>query len=446
MPGINPQPSADDVEKLLDHLDPNIGMILNLALEGGDITAQDATVLFETSGMEYHALVLTADELRRRTVGDVVTYVVNRNINFTNVCIKRCGFCAFSRDFREEQGYLLPVEEIIRRAKEAWDYGATEVCIQAGLPPQMEGDLYIRLCEAIKAELPGMHIHGFSPEEVLYGSVRSRISIREYLQGLKDAGVGSLPGTSAEVLDQELRDLISPGRIRVDQWTEVITTAHELGIPTTSTVMFGHRETNEQLSEHMAYIRDIQKKTGGITEFVPLSFVASEAPMFLKGLVEGVRSGPTGTDVIKVHAIARIMLNNWIPNIQASWVKEGSRVSQLLLTAGVNDLGGTLINESISTSAGAQHGQLMRPSEFRQIIRQAGRIPAERYTTYTTRRVFSDADEELDPLDLVGDNVEELFGSYNMLVQMDKFRFQHPKYSDQSAETSSAVTPSGTSG
>ncbi len=446
MPGTNPQPSAGGVEGLLSHLDPQVAGILNLALEGQDITAQDATVLFETSGVEYNALAMTADELRRRTVGDVVTYVVNRNINFTNVCIKRCGFCAFSRDFREEQGYMLPLDEIIRRAKEAWDYGATEVCIQAGLPPQMEGDMYIRLCEAIKAELPDMHIHGFSPEEVLYGSVRSRISIREYLQGLKAAGVGSLPGTSAEVLDQELRDLISPGRIRVDQWTEVITTAHELGIPTTSTVMFGHVETNAQLAAHMVYIRDIQQRTGGITEFVPLSFVASEAPMFLKGLVEGVRSGPTGTDVVKVHAIARIILNNWIPNIQASWVKEGSRVSQLLLTAGVNDLGGTLINESISTSAGAQHGQLMRPSEFRQIIRQAGRIPAERYTTYATRRLFSDTDEELDPLDLVGDNVEELFGSYNMLVQMENFRFQHPKYSRQAVETTPAATPSGTSG
>ncbi len=450
MPGINPQFSTGGVEGLLSHLDPHVAGILNSALEGQDISAPDATVLFETSGMEYNALVLTADELRRRTVGDVVTYVVNRNINFTNVCIKRCGFCAFSRDFREEQGYLLPVDEIIRRAKEAWDYGATEVCIQAGLPPQMEGNLYIKLCEAIKAELPDMHIHGFSPEEVLYGSVRSRVSIREYLQGLKDAGVGSLPGTSAEVLDQELRDIISPGRIRVDQWTEVITTAHELGIPTTSTVMFGHVETNAQLASHMAYIRGIQQRTGGITEFVPLSFVASEAPMFLKGLVENVRSGPTGTDVIKVHAIARIMLNNWIPNIQASWVKEGSRVSQLLLTAGVNDLGGTLINESISTSAGAQHGQLMRPSEFRQIIRQAGRVPAERYTTYTTRRVFNDEDEELDPLDLVGENVEELFGSYNLLVQMDKFRFQHPKYADRAPDQADksvpAVTPSRTSG
>ena len=212
MPGINPQFSTGGGEGLLSHLDPHVAGILNSALEGQDISAPDATVLFETSGMEYNALVLTADELRRRTVGDVVTYVVNRNINFTNVCIKRCGFCAFSRDFREEQGYLLPVDEIIRRAKEAWDYGATEVCIQAGLPPQMEGNLYIKLCEAIKAELPDMHIHGFSPEEVLYGSVRSRVSIREYLQGLKDAGVGSLPGTSAEVLDQELRDIISPGR------------------------------------------------------------------------------------------------------------------------------------------------------------------------------------------------------------------------------------------
>jgi FO synthase subunit 2 len=371
---------------------------------------------------------MVADELRRRTVGDLVTYVVNRNINFTNVCIKRCGFCAFSRDFREEEGYFLPLNEIVRRAREAWDYGATEVCVQAGLPPQMEGDLYIRLCEAIKEELPDMHIHGFSPEEVLYGSIRSRCTIREYLEGLRDAGVGSLPGTSAEVLDQELRDRISPGRITVDQWKEVITTAHELGIPTTSTVMFGHVETSEQVAQHISLLRDIQRSTGGFTEFVPLSFVNSEAPMFLRNLVDNVRSGPTGMDVVKVHAIARIMLNNWIPNIQASWVKEGSRMSQLLLASGVNDLGGTLINESISTSAGAQHGQLMRPAEFRQMIREAGRIPAERYTTYGLHRVFDQDDGQVDPLDLVGDNVEEIFGSYHRLVKLDTFRFEHPRH------------------
>ena len=430
--------TVGDIETLVARLRAPVARVLNDALEGKDITTEDAILLFDTTGAEFGALGIVADHLRERTVGDVVTYVVNRNINFTNVCIKRCGFCAFSRDFREEEGYFLPVSEIIRRAREAWDYGATEVCVQAGLPPQMEGDLYIKLCEAIKEELPDIHVHGFSPEEVLYGSIRSRCSIREYLQGLQAAGVGSLPGTSAEVLDQELRDLISPGRIRVDQWVEVITNAHELGIPTTSTVMFGHVETNEQIARHLALLRDIQQKTGGFTEFVPLSFVNSEAPMFLKGLVEDVRSGPTGMDVVKVHAIARIMLNNWIPNIQASWVKEGSRMSQLLLTTGVNDLGGTLINESISTSAGAQHGQLMRPSEFRQMIRQAGRVPAERYTTYGIKRVFSDSDEELDPLDLVGDNVEEIFGSYHRLVQLDTFRFSHPRHSAKEGVESNA--------
>jgi FO synthase subunit 2 len=417
---------AQNLETLISAVKPETAAVLDRALSGEDITSEEAVVLFGTEGQEYNAMVMVADEMRRRTVGDIVTYVVNRNINFTNVCIKGCGFCAFSRDFREEEGYLLPTEEIIRRAKEAWDYGATEVCVQAGLPPKMEGDLYIRLCEAIKKELPDMHIHGFSPEEVLYGSIRSDCTIRAYLTDLKAAGVGSLPGTSAEVLDQELRDKISPGRITVDQWTEVITTAHELGIPTTSTVMFGYLETPIQLAKHMDLIRGIQMQTGGITEFVPLSFVHTEAPMFIKGLVDNVRPGPSGIDVIKMHAIARIMLNNWIPNIQASWVKEGPRMSQLLLTAGVNDLGGTLINESISTAAGAQHGQLMRPSEFRQMIRQAGRIPAERYTTYKTRRVFSDTDQELDPLDLVGDNVEEVFGSYKRLVKLDTYRFEHP--------------------
>ncbi len=419
--------SIRDLESLIGNLRPAVAGILNRALDGQDISVPDAVALFETTGVEFNAVGLVADELRRRTVGDLVTYVVNRNVNFTNVCIKRCGFCAFSRDFREEEGYFLPVNEIIRRAREAWDYGATEVCIQAGLPPQMEGDLYIKLCEAIKEELPDIHVHGFSPEEVLYGSIRSRCTIREYLEGLQAAGVGSLPGTSAEILDQELRDRISPGRISVDLWKEVITTAHELGIPTTSTIMFGHVETNEQIANHIALLRDMQRQTGGFTEFVPLSFVNSEAPMFLRGLVENVRSGPTGMDVVKTHAIARMMLNNWIPNIQASWVKEGSRMSQLLLTAGVNDLGGTLINESISTAAGAQHGQLMRPGEFRDMIRQAGRTPAERFTDYKLKRVFNETDQELDPLDLVGDNVEEIFGSYRRLVKMDSYRFEHPR-------------------
>ena len=439
MPESNNQNSPATLSVLVSTLRPEVASVLDRALAGEDISVSDGEVLFGTHGPEFTALMMVADELRRRAVGDLVTYVVNRNINFTNVCIKRCGFCAFSRDFRQEEGYFLPVNEIIRRAKEAQQYGATEVCVQAGLPPQMEGDLYIKLCEAIKEELPDMHVHGFSPEEVLYGSIRSKCSIRDYLQGLKDAGVGSLPGTSAEVLDQDLRDLISPGRITVDQWIEVITTAHDLGIPTTSTVMFGHVETDTQIVKHIALLRDIQKTTGGFTEFVPLSFVNSEAPMFLQGTVDNVRSGPSGMDVVKVHAVARIMLNNWIPNIQASWVKEGSRMSQLLLTAGVNDLGGTLINESISTSAGAAHGQLMRPAEFRGMIREAGRTPAERYTTYGLRRVFSEVDEIVDPLDLVGDNVEEIFGSYNQLVKLDTYRFEHPRAERERAEAQQQV-------
>ena len=412
--------------ELIESVSSDVSQILAAALAGEDISVDDACVLLDAKGVDYNSTLTVADELRRKTVGDIVTYVVNRNINFTNVCIKGCGFCAFSRDFREEQGYFLPVEEIVRRSREAWEYGATEVCIQAGLPPQMEGDLYIRLCEAIKKELPDIHIHGFSPEEVLYGSIRSKVSIKEYLISLKNAGVGSLPGTSAEILDQALRDEISPGRITKDQWIEVITTAHELSIPTTSTIMFGHVETNKQVAEHIGLIRDLQKETGGFTEFVPLSFVNSEAPMFLKGLVPNVRTGPTGMDVMKVHAISRIMLNNWIPNIQASWVKEGDRISQLLLNAGVNDLGGTLINESISTSAGAQHGQLMKPSTFRDMIRDAGRIPAERHTTYKIRKIFDSSDVENDPLDYVGDNVEDIFGSYNKLINLEEYRFEHP--------------------
>ena len=419
------------LERLVGTLDPTAARVLSDALDGKDITVDQAVALFDASGQELNATMMVADELRRRTVGDLVTYVVNRNINFTNVCIKRCGFCAFSRDHRQEEGYFLPISEVLRRAKEAWDLGATEVCIQAGLPPQMQGDLYVRICEAIKAEMPDIHIHGFSPEEVLYGSTRSKCSIRDYLKALKEAGVGSLPGTSAEILDQELRDLISPGRISKDQWIDVITTAHDLGIPTTSTIMFGHVETNEHKARHIALIRDIQKGTGGITEFVPLSFVHSEAPMHFQKVVDGVRSGATGTEVLKVHAIARIMLNNWIPNIQASWVKEGLRLSQILLIAGVNDLGGSLINESISTAAGAQHGQLVRPSEFRQTIRDAGRVPAERYTTYKIKKVFDEHDDPQDPLDLIDDNLEERFGSYHSMVKMEGFRFKHPKHRDK---------------
>ena len=411
------------VEHALAQVPPDIARTLDRALGEREVTVEEGARLFEARGPALLALMTVADELRRRAVGDAVTYVVNRNINFTNVCIKGCGFCAFSRDHREEEAYYLPMEEVVRRAREAWDLGASEVCIQAGLPPKMDGMLYVDMCRAIKRELPDIHIHGFSPEEVLYGSVRSGLSIEEYLSALKEAGVGSLPGTSAEILDDEVRGRISVGRIDTATWTRVITSAHRLGIPTTSTIMYGHVETDLQRTRHLALLRDLQKETGGFTEFVPLSFIHSEAPIFAKGLVQGIRTGATGDEVVRMHAIARIMLHGHIDNVQVSWVKEGLKLAQICLDAGTNDLGGTLINESISTSAGAGFGQLVPPRELRRFVWDAGRVPVERTTGYEVRRTFVQEEDSVDPLDQVGDNPEGRFGSYQQLVASDRFRF-----------------------
>ncbi|MHB8574317.1 MAG: 5-amino-6-(D-ribitylamino)uracil--L-tyrosine 4-hydroxyphenyl transferase CofH [Dehalococcoidia bacterium] len=408
--------------RLLPALSPEVARVLEKALVGGEVSVDEGELLFGVTGLDLHALTIAADELRAATTGVTTTYVVNRNVNFTNVCIKHCGFCAFSRDHRTEEGYFLPESEIVRRAQQAWELGATEVCVQAGLPPKMDGRLYVDLTLALKKALPEMHLHGFSPEEVLYGSVRSRVSIREYIGWLKEAGVGSLPGTSAEVLDQEVRNVIAPGRITVDQWIEVVKSAHEVGVPTTSTIMYGHVETARQRAAHIALLRDIQRETGGFTEFVPLSFVHSESPMWQKGLVKGMRSGPSGQDVMKMYAVSRIMLNGFIPNIQVSWVKEGLRLGQLGLTAGGNDLGGTLINESISTSAGAQNGQLVRPAELRAVARDLGRVPAERSTLYGIRRVFHEEPATPEPLDDPTLDTEQ-FGSYARLTQAADFRF-----------------------
>jgi FO synthase subunit 2 len=414
------------LDSLLKGIDPLISSTLDRALSDKEISENEAVELFDSNGAEMNVVVLVADELRRRTVGNNVTYVINRNINFTNVCIKRCGFCAFSRDFREEEGYFLPIEEVVKRAKEASELGATEICIQAGLPPKMEGHLYIDICNAVKKELPNIHIHAFSPEEVLYGAVRSELPVEEYLKMLKEAGIGSLPGTAAEILDQELRDIISPGRISSKDWINIIKLAHSMQIPTTSTIMYGHVESSLHKAKHLALIRSIQKETCGFTEFVPLSFVHSEAPMYNHNIIPNIRPGADGNEVIKMHAISRIMLHGHINNIQVSWVKEGPRMSQLLLAAGVNDFGGTLINESISTAAGAQYGQLMKPKQIRSIIKSAGRIPAQRSTTYRVLKVYDIEEEDyrnysdtrLDKAD------PHEFGSYQELIKLDTFRYR----------------------
>jgi len=414
-----------NIDALFKNSDPIIADILNNALSDKEISVKEGIELYNVGDVDFHLVGLVANEIRRKRVGDIVSYVVNRNINFTNVCIKQCGFCAFSRDFREEEGYFLPTEEIVRRAKEAYQVGATEVCIQAGLPPDMEGDVYENICREIKKEIPDIHIHGFSPEEILYGAARSETTIEEFLKRMKEAGVGTLPGTSAEILDQELRDKISPGRISVENWEKVIKTAHKMGINTTSTMMFGHLETIEDRVKHIVKLRDIQKETGGFTEFVPLDFVHSEAPMYKHQLHEGIKQGGSGNDVLLTHAISRIMLNNSIDNLQMSWVKEGQKMSQLLLMWGANDFGGTLINESISTSAGSEYGQLLKPKEIRRMVREIKRIPAERDTHYNILKKFENENEAEDELDKISNASQ--FGSYVELVKINKFNYKNPK-------------------
>jgi 7,8-didemethyl-8-hydroxy-5-deazariboflavin synthase CofH subunit len=397
----------------------SIEAILDRALEGHELSALDGAALFAAEGADFQRLISAADELRRRRVGDHVAYVINRNVNFTNVCVKRCGFCAFSRGHRAEQGYFLPTEEILRRVREAWDLGATEVCIQAGLPPRIDGNFYIDLCRAIKEAIPEIHVHAFSPEEILYGATLSNRSIEDYLKAMKDVGLGSMPGTSAEILDDRIRDIISPGRISTHDWITVIRTAHQVGIPTTSTIMYGHIETALDRARHLELLRGIQKETAGITEFVPLSFIAAEAPMVKKSLVPGIPAELAREDVLRMYAVARLMLDQWIPNIQATWVKQGAQLAQECLQAGANDFGGTLMNESISTSAGAQHGQFLHPAELRSWIREAGRIPVQRSTMYQTLRVFAEEPMQPEP---VWDG--ERFGSYSTLIASPEFRFR----------------------
>jgi 7,8-didemethyl-8-hydroxy-5-deazariboflavin synthase CofH subunit len=430
-----------DLSSALSNASESTRRLLEGCLEGQELSWEQGCTLSRVTGNDWLAMCKAADAMRKELAGDVVTYVVNRNINFTNVCVKSCSFCAFSRKHRSEEAYMISLEEIIRRTQEAHEFGATEVCIQAGLAPGMEGRWYIDLCQAVKKAVPDIHVHGFSPEEVKYGVHRSGMSIRNYLQALQDVGLGSLPGTSAEIFDDSLRNTISPGRITTDEWFAIIGTAHELGIPTTSTIMFGHIETVEQRVRHLEQLRTLQKQTGGFTEFVPLSFVFQEAPMFREHMVEGLREGLTEQETLGFYALSRLFLGKHFTNLQASWVKEGLAMSEMLLHVGVNDLGGTLMNESISTSAGANYGQLMTPHTLRSTIRNAGRIPAQRDTLYRTLRQYAaqeQADESADPLDSL-ENADQKFGSYQALTKDQRFRYQKAKGATAKPRTSLPV-------
>lgn len=373
------------VEELLPHLKVETAATLEKALTGHEIGLKEALRLAGAEGEELVALAAAADLLRQKKTGEVVTYVVCRNINFTNVCYVGCKFCAFSTGPNKPDAWNHSLEEVARRAEEAWNRGATEICMQGGLARDMAPFYYRELLQAIKSKVPKIHIHAYSPMEIVYGVELTGLPLKEYLLMLRGAGLDSIPGTAAEILDDRVRRVLSKNKLTVAQWTEVISTAHNLGIPTTSTMMYGHRENPGHWVRHMLLLREIQKKTGGFTEFVPLGFVHYNTALYRQGLA---RPGPTPEEHIRVHALARLLLNDTIPNLQVSWVKMGRKMAQLCLRSGANDFGGTLMEESISRLAGSQEGQMMWPYEFRGLISEIGRIPAQRSTTYRILRTW----------------------------------------------------------
>ncbi len=363
--------------------DAKLQRILGAACAGATLSEPDIVALFQARGAQFDAVCAAADELRRATVGDTVRYVVNRNINYTNVCSFRCHFCAFSKgkghDSLRGTPYDLGLDEVVRRTEEAWQRGATEVCMQGGIHPDYTGETYLALCRAVKRAIPQMHVHAFSPLEVWHGAQTLNVSVDDFVQRLRAAGLGTLPGTAAEILDDEVRAVICPDKLNTQTWLDVIEASHRAGFRTTATIMFGHVDRYEHWARHLLRIRALQQRTGGFTEFVPLPFVHMEAPMYLRGKA---RKGTTYRETVLMHAVARLALHPVIPNVQVSWVKLGEQGVRACLQAGANDLGGTLMNESISRAAGTCHGQEMAPQQMDQLIASIGRVPQQRTTLY----------------------------------------------------------------
>jgi 7,8-didemethyl-8-hydroxy-5-deazariboflavin synthase CofH subunit len=350
------------------------------SLDGSALTREECLLLANCTDDDLFGLVVAANEIRLRLVGDVVSYVVTRNINFTNLCFVGCKFCAFGVGPHHETAYFLSLDEVAQKSREAEQWGATEVCIQGGLPRDLPPFYYRDILRVVKSATPKMHCHAFSPMEMTYGVELTGMSIREYLLMLKENGLDTLPGTAAEILDDSVRHVLSRNKLSTAQWREVIETAHQCGIRSTSTMMYGHRETPEHWVNQLLLLREIQSRTGGFTEFVPLGFIHDNTLLFAQGLA---RAGATLEEHLKVHALARVLLAGAINHIQVSWVKLGREVSQLMLLAGADDYGGTLFEENISRLAGATAGQYVSAAEFQERILELGRIPAQRNTVYT---------------------------------------------------------------
>ena len=365
---------------------------LEKALAGTELLREDAVTLLGAEGRDLQLLCLVADLARAEDVGDEVSYVICRNINSTNICYVGCSFCGFARHKHEPDAYDRPLEDTVARAREAWERGASEVCIQGGIHPNKDGFWYRDMLRAIKAELPDLHIHAFSPEEIHFAVKKADgMSLRDYLAMLRDEGLGTIPGTAAEILDDEVRKIISPRKLMTDRWVEIVKAAHGIGLRSTSTLMYGHIESPRHVAEHFDVLREIQKQTGGFTEFVPLGFIHEKNVLFNH---LGARPGSSAPEDLRLVAVARLFLRPWITNVQVSWVKMGSKLAQVALMSGANDFGGTLMEESISRESGADHGENLSAEDMRRLIREIGRTPVERNTTYGVLRRFDDPAED----------------------------------------------------
>ena len=391
--------------RLLSAVTPDVAAILDRALEERELNAAEAARLLAAQGPDFHALLRAADWARERDCGADVSYVVNRNINFTNICYVGCAFCGFSRHREDADAYDRSMDEILEKCRDAVARGATEVCIQGGIHPGKDHTHYREILVAIKAEFPKLHIHAYSPEEIDWGQRKSGMPLAEYLAWLKDAGLGTIPGTAAEILVDDVRKAFAPNKIRTQRWVEIITAAHRAGFRTTSTLMYGHIEDVRDVAAHLALLRDIQKETGGFTEFVPLGFIHELNRLYQK---MEARPGSTMAEDLRLVAVARLFLRPFVTNVQVSWVKMGTKLAQMGLLSGANDFGGTLMEESISRESGAQHGENLPAEEIRRLIREVGRVPVERNTGYGVLRRFDDP--SLDPPSLEPDRRRELHG------------------------------------
>ncbi|HEX9814924.1 MAG TPA: 5-amino-6-(D-ribitylamino)uracil--L-tyrosine 4-hydroxyphenyl transferase CofH [Myxococcota bacterium] len=393
------------LERLLAGVSPEVGRILEAALEKRELRERDASVLLSAEGVDFFALLRAADLARSEDNGDDVSFVVTRNMNFTNVCYVGCTFCGFSRHRDEDDAYDHSLETLLEKARDAVARGATELCIQGGIHPGKDHTHYRDILIAMKREFPEIHLHAFSPEEIDFGQRKSGMELRDYLRWLMDAGLGTIPGTAAEILDDSVRALVSPRKLDTARWVEIVKAAHSIGLRSTSTLMYGHVESVEQVAAHLDLLREIQRETGGFTEFVPLGFIHERNILFNH---MNARPGASMPEDLRMIAVARLFLRPWISNIQMSWVKMGPKLAQMALLAGANDFGGTLMEESISRESGSHFGENLPQEEIRRLIRAVGRTPVERSTTYQILRRFDDPAE--DPPSLEPAQPRELSG------------------------------------